>query len=98
MVDTIGTKENLGLTSATRGPVPAHGPKLRIVERIHLDPKSSDTLINEVTLEDPDALAEPYKQKITYRRDREQQLLEFVCAENDRNPVDAHGNSTFTHE
>jgi hypothetical protein len=98
VVDTIATKENLGLTSATRGPVPAHGPKLRIGERIHLDPKNADTLISEVTLEDPDALAEPYKQRITYRRDREQQLLEFVCAENDRNPVDAHGNTTFTHE
>ena len=32
------------------------------------------------------------------RRDRGQQLLEFVCAQNDRNPVDAQGNSTFTHE
>lgn len=98
VVDTIGIKENLGLTSGTRGPVPAHSPKLRVIERIYVDPKNSDTLIDDVTLEDPDALAEPYKQRITYRRDPEQQLLEFVCAENDRNPVDAHGNSTFTHE
>lgn len=98
VVDTIGTKESLGLTAATRGPVPAHGPKLRILERIHLDPKDPDELIDEIRLEDPDALAEPYKQTITYRRDRAQQLLEFVCAENDRNPVDASGNTTFTHE
>jgi len=98
VVETVATKENLGLTAGTRGPVPAHGPKLRIVERIHLDPKNADSLVDEVTLEDPDALVEPYKQRITYRRDRTQQLLEFVCAENDRNPVDAHGNTTFTHE
>lgn len=26
------------------------------------------------------------------------QLLEFVCAENDRNPVDAGGNTGFTRE
>ncbi len=37
-------------------------------------------LIDEITLEDPEALAEPYKQTITYKRDRAQQLLEFVCA------------------
>ncbi len=55
-------------------------------------------LVNEVTLEDPDALAEAYRQTITYRRDRNQELLEFVCAENDRNPVDAHGSTTFKHE
>ncbi len=50
------------LPSGTRGPVPAHGPKLRIAERIHLDPKDANKLFDEITLEDPDALAEPYKQ------------------------------------
>lgn len=98
VVETIATKENLGLTSATRGPVPAHSAKLRILERIGLDPKDSNTLIDEIRLEDPEALAEPYKQTITFRRDRAQQLLEFVCAENDRNPVDSKGNTTFQHE
>ena len=98
VVETIATKQNQALTSATRGPVPAHGPKLRITERIHLDPKDANKLFDEITLEDPDALAEPYKQTITYRRERDQQLLEFVCAENDRNPVDADGNTTFKHD
>ena len=98
VVETIGTKENLGLTSRTRGPVPAHGPNLRILERIHLDPKDPGALIDEMRLEDPDALAEPYRQTITYKRNRDQELLEFVCAENDRNPVDAHGSTTFKHE
>ena len=45
-VDTIATKENLALTSATRGPVPAHSPRLRITERIHLDPKDANTLVD----------------------------------------------------
>jgi hypothetical protein len=98
VIETIGTKENLGLTSATRGPVPAHSAKLRILERIHLDPKNPNTLVDEVRLEDSEALAAPYQQTITYRRDREQALLEFVCAENDRNPVDANGNTTFKHD
>lgn len=98
VVETLGTKENQGLTSATRGAVPAHSAKLRILERIHLDPKNADTLVDEIRLEDPDALAEPYNQTVTYKRNREQPLLEFVCAENDRNPVDVNGNTTFKHE
>lgn len=98
VVETVGLKEELGLTLMTRGSVPAHSPKLRILERIHLDPKSQDTLIDEVTLEDPDALAAPWTQKLTYQRNRDQQLLEFECAENDRNPVNASGQTTFSHE
>jgi hypothetical protein len=98
VVETVGVKEDLGLTPATRGPVPGHSAKLRILERIRLDPKNSDSLVVEMTLEDPEALTEPYKQTLAYRRDRGQALLEFVCAENDRNPVDARGNTTFTHE
>jgi hypothetical protein len=98
VIETIGTKEHLGISAATRGAVPAHSPKLRILERIHLDPKSSNSLVDEMRIEDPEALAEPYTQTITYRRDRDQELLEFVCAENDRNPVDANGNTTFKRE
>jgi hypothetical protein len=98
VVETIGTKESLGLSSATRGPVPAHSPKLRILERIHLDPKNPNALIDEIRLEDPEALEEPYQQTLSWRRDRDQELMEFVCAENDRNPVDAEGNTTFKHQ
>jgi len=98
VIETIGTKENLALTSRTRGAVPAHGPKLRILERIHLDPKDSNALLDEIRVEDPDALVEPYQQTIRYTRDRAQELMEFVCAENDRNPVDAQGNTIFKHE
>jgi hypothetical protein len=98
VVETVGLKENLGLSLVTRGPVPAHSARLRILERIHLDAKDSDLLVDEMTLEDPEALVEPYQQTLKWKRNREQELLEFVCAENDRNPVDAHGNTTFSHE
>ncbi|MEP7247558.1 MAG: hypothetical protein ABI885_28280 [Gammaproteobacteria bacterium] len=97
-VETVGTKENLGLTSSTRGPVPAHSPQLHILERIHFDPKNPNLLIDEIRLEDPQALEEPYQHTLTYRRDRDQALMEFVCAENERNPIDAQGNTTFKHE
>jgi hypothetical protein len=98
VVDTIGIQQQLGLTLGTRGPVPAHSAKLRIVERIRLDPRDSNVLINEIRMEDPDALAEPYTLTVTYKRQRDQALIEFICAENDRNPVDAQGNSKFIHE
>jgi hypothetical protein len=98
IVETVGTKEDLGLTLQMRGSIPAHSPKLRILERIHLDPKNHDTLIDEMTLEDPEALEAPWTQRLTYKRSRDQQLLEFECAENDRNPVDASGKTTFSHE
>jgi hypothetical protein len=98
VVETVGLKEDLGLTPATRGPIPAHSAKLRILERIRLDPKDANILTVDMTLEDPEALVEPHRQTLTYRRDRAQELMEFVCAENDRNPVDAQGNTTFIHE
>ncbi len=41
----------------------------------------------------PDALAEPWVQTHTFRRDEEWEMLEYVCAENDRHPVNAEGAS-----
>lgn len=95
VVDTIGIKEDTII--AGRGSrQQAHGPNMRVIERIHLDPENPDTLIDEMTITDPDALAEPFKQTLTFKRSREMQLAEFVCAENDRNPVDASGQSGYT--
>jgi hypothetical protein len=97
VVETIGVKEDLplGLLSSAK---PAHSPKLRILERIHLDAKDADTLVVEMTLVDEDALTKPWSQTLTYKRSRDLQLLEFVCAENDRNPVDADGKTGFIRE
>jgi hypothetical protein len=94
VVDTIGIKEDT-ILSGRGSRAQAHGPNLRVVERIHLDPKDPDKLIDEVTMTDPDALATPFKQVLTFKRSREMQLAEFVCAENDRNPVDTSGKSRF---
>ena len=46
-------------------------------------------------MEDPDALAEPFQGTVQYRRDRHGKLLEFQCAENDRNPVNAEGETEY---
>ena len=90
VADTVAIKDTVPL-----GPGMTHSDKIHITERIHLKPGDPDTLINEITVEDPDALAEPWHTTATYHRDRYGQLLEFECAENDRNPVDEKGDTTF---
>uniref|UniRef100_UPI001A9C479D hypothetical protein n=1 Tax=Altererythrobacter segetis TaxID=1104773 RepID=UPI001A9C479D len=50
---------------------------------------------DEMTMEDPDALAEPFHTTARYRRDRYGALLEFECSQNDRNPVDETGETTY---
>lgn len=90
VVDTTAIK-----TIATLSPGVGHSEKLHVTERLRLNPKDRDQLINSITVEDPEALARPYEMTVTYRRDRTGRLLEFQCGENDRNPVDANGETTF---
>ena len=92
-VDTIGIKPAVALGQGMK-----HSAQLHITERIHLDPKDPDVLIDEMTLEDPLALEKPWVRSLPYKRSRDWQLLEFECAENDRNPVDSAGKTGFTHE
>ena len=90
VVETVGIK-----TITELGPGMKHSKQLHISERIHQDPQDPDTLLFEVTMEDPEALERPYHVTHTYKRQRDWNLMEFVCAENDRNPVDASGNTRF---
>ncbi len=90
VVDTTAIKDTIPLGMGF-----GHSDKLHVTERIHLAPGAADTLLDEITVEDPVALEHPYTQTATYNRDRYGVLLEFVCAENDRNQVDDSGNTTF---
>jgi hypothetical protein len=90
VVDTVGIKAVTEIGMGMK-----HGDKLHIVERIHLAQDDPDKLVDEMTLEDPQALEKPWSTKLTYKRSRHDQLLEFVCEENDRNPVDASGKTGF---
>jgi hypothetical protein len=90
VVDTIGIKTITELTTGAK-----HSGKLHVVERIGLAPNDPDTLIVEQTLEDPEALEKPWHQTYTFKRQRDWDLMEFVCAENDRNPVNAQGHTGF---
>jgi len=87
VIETVGTKpgQRLGIRGIT------NGPNLKITERIYLDADNSDVLHLDFTYVDPDALAEPWVQSHTFRRDNEWEMLEYVCAENDRHPVNEQG-------
>jgi hypothetical protein len=90
VVDTIGISDRLDLDTGM-----PHSAQFRLTERIHLDPNDPNVLLNEMRMEDPEALEEPFEVTVRYRRDREGALIEFQCAENDRNPIDEEGNTLY---
>ena len=85
VVDTVGLghKTPLGFNRLQ------HGPKLDVVERIRLT--APDTLEDRMTLTDPDVLAKPWHLVRTYTRHRDEDQLEFICEENNRNPIGQDG-------
>jgi len=93
VIDTVNIKDTVPL-----GPGMYHSDKIQITERFSLDPKDKDKLLAVVTVSDPEALAHPYTNTYVFTRSREYNLLEFICAENDRNKLDAEGNTTFDHQ
>ena len=90
VVDTIGIKPITELGAGMK-----HSDKLHITERIHLAADDPETLVVEMTMEDAEALESPYRRTLTFKRQRDWNLMEFVCAENDRNPVGADGHTQF---
>lgn len=90
VAETIGVLNELPFATGA-----LHSDGFRIVERIYLNPDNPDQLINEMVMEDPEALAETYRVKVTYRRDREGVLYEFQCSENNRNPVNENGETLY---
>jgi hypothetical protein len=90
VVDTIGISDELEIDTGF-----PHSPEFRLTERIRLDPANPDILINEMRMEDPEALTEPFEITVRYRRDRYGKLLEFQCSENDRNPVNEEGETEY---
>jgi hypothetical protein len=91
VVETIGIKED---TQLGRVGV-SHSDQLKVVERYRLDPKNPDKLTLEFTHTDPKALTQPWKQSFTFTRHREWEQIEFICAENDRNPVGDDGKTQY---
>jgi len=90
VVDTIGISDELEF-----GEGGVHSDQFHLVERISLSAENPDILVNEMTMTDPLALAEPFTMVARYRRDRHGALIEFQCAQNDRNPVNEAGDTLF---
>jgi hypothetical protein len=90
-VDTVGLKSVALLQAGIK-----HSDKVHITERLHLAKDDPNTLVDELTINDPEALEKPWTKTLTWKRTRDgSTLLEFICAENDRNPVDAAGHTGF---
>lgn len=90
VVDTLGISGELEIDTG----IP-HSESFHLIERIRLDPANPDVLVNQMWMEDPEALAEPFSVTARYRRDRYGKLIEFQCSENDRNPINEHGETLF---
>lgn len=90
VVETIGIAEELEFVNGA-----VNSPEFRVIERIALSDEDPDILINRIRMEDLLALAEPFEVTATYRRDRAGAPIEFQCSENDRNPVNGHGETQF---
>jgi len=71
-----------------------HSPQMRVTERIHLSPE--DLLQITTTVEDPSVFTEPYTFTTRYRRHRDWTMMEYVCAQNNHDSVDEHGNPGFS--
>lgn len=74
LVDTIGIKDYVRFRD-----VP-HSPEMRITERIRL--VEPDILRNEITIEDPEYLEEPWTFTFAYERMPDYKILEYVCEDN----------------
>lgn len=90
VVDTVGTREGqrLGEQGIT------NSDKLRINERIYLDKDNRNLLHLDYTFTDPEVLSQPWHRNHTFRRDRTWEILEYVCDENNRHPLDANGQTS----
>jgi hypothetical protein len=85
VIDTAG----LGHTTPLGFDRLQHGPRLHVVERIRLT--APDTLEDRMTLTDPDALEQPWHMVRTFTRHRDLDMMEYICEENNRNPIDHTG-------
>lgn len=70
-----------------------HGDRMRIVERF--TEVSPGILQNEITVEDPEVFAHPWTVTKKYHRAPPgEEIMEYVCEENNRNPIDAEGKTS----
>ena len=74
MIDTVNLNDRTGPVGRNG----VHSPTTHIVERLHL--KDPDTLVGEMTFEDPTYLTKPWTSTHTYHRIKAPaELWEYAC-------------------
>ena len=85
VVDTIGLRSDTVFTQAGL----EHSDAMRIAERFRM---KGDVLEDELTVIDPKMLTRPWTVVKRFKRaPKGFEMMEYVCEENNRNPVDASG-------
>jgi len=85
VVDSVGFTTDTFLS----GGGSHHSDKMHIVERIRL--ANPDLMEITTTIDDPEALQQPFTRVANFARHRDWTLAEYVCQQNNRNFVDANG-------
>jgi hypothetical protein len=89
VVDTVGLRGDT-VFDVTGAP---HSDAMHVVERIH---RSGKTKMEDViTIEDPKALTKPWTVRRTFDLEPKWEIAEYVCEENQRNPVKSDGSTGF---
>jgi hypothetical protein len=88
VVDTVGLRADTVFDQVGT----FHSDQMRVIERFR--EISPGTLQVEITVEDPKAFVRPWKVVKTYTRDPNEEIMEYVCEENNRNPIDASGKTS----
>jgi hypothetical protein len=86
----VETKAILPETSPMGG-INGHSDQFVVTERIRL--VEPDVLEIVTTREDPAVFVEPYTTTARYQRHRDWKIMEYVCAQNNRDSVDKDGNA-----
>jgi hypothetical protein len=86
VIDTVAMKDDTLLDQSGM----KHSADIHVIERMRLlDPQ---TLENQLTLEDPIAFTHPWTVTRTFKRAKPgEEIREFVCMENNRNPIKPDG-------
>ena len=91
VVDTVGMR---GDTVYDVSAAP-HSDQVHVVERIsRISPTKMEDLL---TVTDPIAFTRPWVVRRTYDLKTDWAIIEYVCADNNRNPINADGSTGFLH-
>lgn len=91
VIDTVGVRGDTVFDSTGLG----HSDKIHIKERMRLS--APNILEDQITVEDPVAFTRPWVVTRKYKRaEPGLQIMEYICQENNRNPVGADGVTGFT--